>query len=563
MTGAGRDPFRAAPWIAILLFIGPVVAGLLGTLLPAMGWTLPAGLGQGARQAWIPLLASPELPKALALSCGSALLGTMGALLASIVTLSGLHGRAALRVIRVLLLPLMAVPHLGTAVGLAFLLAPSGWIARLLAPVVGWSQPPDVATVQDSLGLALAFGLAVKEMPFLTLALIAASGHIHMERQMQIARSLGYGPASAWLKVILPQLYPQIRLPVLAVLAYGLSVVDVAVVLGPASPPPLSPLLWTWFNHPDLALRGPAAAGSLLLLLALLTLVALWRLGEVMVGRLARAWLTSGAPRSLELKLLMAGWLGAAATIGVGLLALIALAVWAVAGPWPFPTRLPTSVNLLAWARMLPTLTLPLLTTAELAIVVSLVSLVIVIGCIEHEALSGPRPTGRVLGLVYLPLLVPQVSFLFGFAVLLAAIDFGGNVMAVAWAHFVFVLPYVLLMLREAWLALDPRLARAARALGKSPWVVLWHVKLPILVRPVALAFAVGVAVSTAQYLSTLFAGGGRVATLSLETLALASSGDRRSAAVAGLLMTLLPLLVLGAAAALPRLLRPSRQLAR
>jgi putative thiamine transport system permease protein len=59
-------------------------------------------------------------------------------------------------------------------------------------------------------------------------------------------------------------------------------------------------------------------------------------------------------------------------------------------------------------------------------------------------------------------------------------------------------------------------------------------------------------AVSVAQYLPTLFAGGGRVATLATETLALATGGDRRRAAVAGLAMALIPLLALAIAVTVP-----------
>ena len=32
------------------------------------------------------------------------------------------------------MVPLLAVPHLALAVGLAFLIAPSGWLVRLIAP---------------------------------------------------------------------------------------------------------------------------------------------------------------------------------------------------------------------------------------------------------------------------------------------------------------------------------------------------------------------------------------------------------------------------------------------
>ena len=69
----------------------------------------------------------------------------------------------------------------------------------------------------------------------------AALGQVRADDQLRMARSLGYGPVCAWLKVVLPRVYPQIRLPVYAVLAYSLSVVDMAIVLGPTTPPTLAP----------------------------------------------------------------------------------------------------------------------------------------------------------------------------------------------------------------------------------------------------------------------------------------------------------------------------------
>ena len=114
--------------------------------------------------------------------------------------------------------------------------------------------------------------------------------------------------------------------------------------------------------------------------------------------------------------------------------------------------------------------------------------------------------------------------------------------------------PYVWLALADPWRALDSRYARAAAALGAGPLRRLIAVKLPILLAPLALAFAIGVAVSVAQYLATLFAGGGRVATLTTEALALAGGGDRRLSAMLGLAQAVAPLAVYGAAFALPRI---------
>ena len=59
-----------------------------------------------------------------------------------------------------------------------------------------------------------------------------------------------------------------------------------------------------------------------------------------------------------------------------------------------------------------------------------------------------------------------------------------------------------------------------ARALGHSRLRACLRVKWPLLVRPILATFAVGFAVSVAQYLPTLFAGGGRFVTVTTEAVA-------------------------------------------
>jgi putative thiamine transport system permease protein len=82
---------------------------------------------------------------------------------------------------------------------------------------------------------------------------------------------------------------------------------------------------------------------------------------------------------------------------------------------------------------------------------------------------------------------------------------------------------------------------------------VFWRIKLPILLRPLLIAAAVGFAVSAGQYLPTLFAGGGRYATLTTEAVTLAAGGDRRIVAVYAVLQAAVPLVVYALAIAVPR----------
>ena len=268
LAGRGRlrpDLLQAVPALTLAAFLAPVAAGLLATVLPAFGFLPTLGGTDISLEPWRRLLAAPELPASLRLTLTSGLAASIASVAIVLTFCASAHGTRLFRTIERLLAPLLAVPHAAVAIGLAFLLAPSGWLARLLSPwATGWVVPPDLATVQDPLGLALAVGLVVKEVPYLLLMILAATGQVEVKESLAIARSLGYGPMMGWLKAVLPRLYPQIRLPIYAVIAYSLSVVDMALLLAPATPPPLAPLLLRWFNDPDVALRFTAASGAIL-----------------------------------------------------------------------------------------------------------------------------------------------------------------------------------------------------------------------------------------------------------------------------------------------------------
>ena len=81
-----------------------------------------------------------------------------------------------------------------------------------------------------------------------------------------------------------------------------------------------------------------------------------------------------------------------------------------------------------------------------------------------------------------------------------------------------------------------------------------------MLTRPILTAAAVGIAVSVGQYLPTLLVGGGRVATLTTEAVALASGGDRRAIGVYGVAQTLAVMVPFAAALLIPALLWRNRR---
>jgi putative thiamine transport system permease protein len=231
-----------------------------------------------------------------------------------------------------------------------------------------------------------------------------------------------------------------------------------------------------------------------------------------------------------------------AATLGLAAAGTVGMGLWSVASLWRFPAALPTAWTLDNWRHGLAGLAWPLSTSLIVGLVAALLALALTLGCLENEQrrrLARPR---RSLWLLYVPLLAPQISFLFGLQAWLVALGIDGGWLALIWSHLLFVLPYVFLTLADSYRTLDERFQRSAACLGASPDRIFWRIKLPLLRRPVLVALATGFSVSIALYLPTVFAGAGRFATLTTEAIALAAGADRRLIGVETFLQSALPL---------------------
>ena len=287
LRARGGRWLAAAPGLTTAVFLLPVAAGLVGTLLPAFG-VLPAlGRHTPSLEAWRALAAQPGLATSLRLTLVTGFAAAMLSFVIAMAFCAWAWQQSWARRAGQWLAPVLATPHSALAIGLAFLIAPSGWLVRIVSPgLTGFDVPPDVAIVGDPAGLALVLGLLVKEVPYLVLMTLGALTQVRADPALAVARSLGYGRAATWFKLIVPQLYPQLRLPVYAVLAFSLSVVDVALVLGPSTPPTLAVHALRLFQDPDLALYFPAAAAATLQLA--IVLVAILGLARRRARRRAR-----------------------------------------------------------------------------------------------------------------------------------------------------------------------------------------------------------------------------------------------------------------------------------
>lgn len=553
---------RLAPAATLAVFLLPIAAGLVGTLLPAFGWLPALGTDTLSLQPWQALFDTPGFRTSLQLTLATGWSATGLSLVIAVGSVAALHHRPAGRRLGAWIAPALAMPHSALAIGLAFVLLPSGWLVRWVSPwLTGWTLPPDVGTVGHASGWPVVLALVLKEVPYLVLMTLGALHQIPVEGQVRAARALGYGPAQSWLAVVLPQVLAQIRLPVMAVLAFSLAVVDVAMILGPGNPPTLAVMAVRWLGDPDPRWLFPAAAASTLLLAMVIASLLAWRgLEAVLRATLAR-WARQGARQPAVAWVARSAAATGAVLGGLAALAILSLGLWSLATQWRWPAAWPAGFTADHWLRQSGSLAGPAATTLMLAVAATLLALVLVLACLENEAQSR-RGAPRSLALLYVPLLVPQVAFLFGLQVLLVRLQLDGRFGAVLWAHLVFVLPYLFLSLADAWRSYDERYTRSALALGASRWRVFWRIKLPILLPPVLISAAVGFAVSAGQYLPTLLAGAGRVATLTTEAVTLSSGADRRVIGTWALLQAAFPLAVYGLAVGWPHL-RPRLRRAR
>ncbi|WP_240538240.1 ABC transporter permease [Rhodoferax sp. PAMC 29310] len=522
---------------------------LLVALAVPLLWSILAALrGAFDLTAWHDLWADTQTWPAVYLTLVTGLLAS-GLAMALAAWLLSHHfpGRHWARLVRALG-PLLAVPHAAFAIGLAFLIAPSGWFLRALSPwASGLDAPPPWPTTQDPWGLGLVMVLVAKEVPFLLWAAAtqlqrADVAHTWM-RELQAARSMGYSPRTAWWRVLWPQLWPRLRWPMLAVLAYNLTVVDMALVIGPTSPPTLAVLAWQWLLDADVArnAQGTAAAWLLAALVVSLTLL-LWPLPRLAHWRNRCTNGARGASPPTRGSMGRFAWGG---VLGLYLAVMLALAVGSVSGFWPFPALLPETWTWRAWNSVWNSLD-TVGTTLTLAMASAVTALAWSVAWLECAPPRWIEPMRRV---IYLPLILPPVLWVVGVHGLTLTWGLDATWTGVWLAHTLAALPYVLIALSPAYTGFDPRFRQLCASLGQGRWTFLWRVKWPLLRASLTAAFAIGFSVSVAQYLPTLFVGAGRFGTVTTEAITLAAGAQRSLTASYAWLQWILPVLVFGLAA--------------
>lgn len=485
---------------ALILLVWGIMAAIYLPLVPAAFELISPALSPSH---WLALFADPQLPQALLATLVSVTLAAIGALIIALLAILALWPGAGWVRLSTRLPWLLAIPHVAFASSALLLFAEGGMLYRALPFLV-----PQV----DRYGIGLGITLAVKESVFLLWLLSALLSEKQLSQQVIVMDSLGYSRLQCLNWLVLPSVAPALGKVMLAIVAWSLSVVDVAIILGPGNPPTLAVLSWQWLSQGDVVQQAKGALASLLLvgLLGGYTLVGylLWRVWRRTLPAVngVRQRFSSYLPGHVLTRLLPLS----------GALCIVVLALMAEL----------TSVN-----REI------LFTSLQLGVISGTVALITLFLWLEWGPMTGNR-------WVWLPIILPALPLVTGQYTLALRANLDGLFLTVIWGHLLWVTPWMLFVLKPAWQRIDPRLILIAQTLGWTRGRIFWQVKCPLLLRPALIAFAVGFSVSIAQYMPTLWLGAGRYPTLTTEAVALSSGGSTAILATQALWQLLLPLLV-------------------
>jgi len=519
----------------------PIILLWVLPLLLALPMLLPAAVDA---EAWQLLFAHPQLWPGLALSLATGAVSTLLALVLALIILAGLPRHR----LQAWAAPGLALPHLAFAIGFGFLLMPSGLLARLF---VGGDAPPQWVSVQDPWGITLTLALALKELPFLLTAAVAALSRgdaaARLPGELAAAASLGHAPGSAFLRITMPPLLRALRWPLVIVFVYGATVVDMALVLGPTQPPTLAVVIWRALNDVQPAVNAMGIAGTLLLTATLATMLLAAALLRRVMASGSRSFLTAGpSPRAAPRR--MAAVIGMVTLLLLGL-AFALLVMLSLAPRWPYPALLPPAVSLAPWQSLAAT-PAPLGLSLVLGFTVTAAAVALAMLWFETQH---PQRDRWMLGLALLALVLPQLASGGGQYRLFLSLGLTGTLPGLFLAHLTSALAYVLIVLEGPWRGYDQRFTATARALSATPLRAFLKVKLPLLKAPVLGAAAIAFAVAIAQFVPAQLIAAGRYSTLPMEAVTLASGGNRPLTAAYALALAVPPLLAFLAASLLGR----------
>ena len=535
-----------ALWVLLSgVLIVPITFGILGFLLPSFGYFPILDKHQFNLDYFYVSSNVPGISKSIILSFFTGFLSTVLALFFSQLIILSIFQSRVFSFIKTIISPLLALPHVTMAIGLLFIFSPSGLLLRIFSPwLTGFERPPNIFIIPDDYGFFLILGLVLKEIPFFILVSISAIEQFGARKFFNLGKSLQHTTFSVWCVLLFPLIYHRIRLIVFIVIAFAASVVDMSLLLAPSTPSTLAIQILQNYQSSEPKSLFIASNLALIQLLVILKLFLIWFLLEKL---LSNKYLFTFLVNAVSYKSNLIKYFTFTLILILSILSFLTIIssfLWGLGGNWYFPNLLPKNISFEVLTIFFNENKSLILISVFVPLIVSILSCLIVTLWVElTESLN--KRNKFLEGLIFLPLLIPQISFLIGMQSFLIPLNFNNFLLPLIIVELFYVIPYSFIILAPSFRAISKDILKVASSLGKNRFERLILVKIPMIMPTFLLSIAIGMLVSFALYTPVYFIGAGRVTTLTVETLNLSLSGAKRDLGVATIFQIIIPIIIL------------------
>ena len=423
---------------------------------------------------------------------------------------------------------LLAIPHSALAIGLLLALSAGGVGWRWVSVIFELPLDQQYLFPRDPWGIGMIVSLVIKESAFLIAIAIPITKRLPLRSYQVIARQAGLTQIQCHHQLIWPQAIRLMWPAIFVVFVFGLTNLEVSLILGPDQPQLIGVRLFQLLTDPDALNRQAGALGLLIMLVGLAVVSGVFHrsVRARVKDRLSDAMAFTHGATVLRWALIAAFWLS-----------IVSLLMWSVTMRWSVFEPLPhVSLNALT---SLKTLASPFSVSLSIGLATGVIAIVLAVCILEYLVSKGQKRLHWVWwAFLWLPAL-PMASGLLAWIYF-----FGGSpgLWPVVLGHTLIALPYVMIVMSDSWFDRDRRHDMFLKQAGLPKGRRILLIWIPRHSRLLVLAFALAFAVSCALYTQTILLGGGRVETLMTE-LMVTVSGERRLAALTGLVNLLLPLI--------------------
>ncbi len=530
--------------IITFLILCPLFYGIGGVVAGSLGY-FPNVSNDLSFHFFEEIIELPGIKKSIYLTLFVGFVSTFISLLLSQIILSKLYDTKFYKYIFKIIAPLIAFPHVIMAVGISYLFSSSGLVFRLYhSYILDHDRPQNTNLFPDDFGFFLILGLILKETPFFLLMSINSLSQFSAKNFFDIGKTFHEIKFNSWLFFIFPQIYNKLKVCIIIVIIYSASVVDMAFILAPSTPSTISIRIIDLFQTPDLNNLAIASCLSIFQFLLILLIIALWFFFEYLFKQnfLFKYYLKIFPKVNKVIENIL--YLVSIKMLFISFLCIFLSCLWSISKTWYFPNLMPTEFTTENYQFFFQHFYSTIFNTILIAIIVSILSCSLML--IFLEITEQINFKSQLLEFIFfLPILIPDLSFLLGINTFLLQNNFSGNIWCLIWIECLYILPYSYLILMPAYRGINKNYINNAKIFQKSNLNIFFSVKILLIIKTIFLVLGIGFIISIALYTPVYFVGDNQISTLSIEIVNLSFSADRKTLGVSTVLQITLPLIML------------------